>query len=339
MKKILISGYYGFDNFGDEAILSVLLKHLKGHQVTVLSADPEKTYKQHNVHSINSFKPEVVLSKIYDYDLLISGGGSLLQNVTSNNSLIFYTSLIKMFTAARKDAIIFAQGIGPVNGFWGKHIAKSAIKKCKYVSVRDENSQNLLKSWGIKSELVCDPFFDVYLSSPNKTKKVGIQLRKFSTITDKLFDEIIRELAQRFSNREIELISLQDSEDVGISQIFQNKIKAKYPTMKVSIAQNLTMEQLKNRVGEYDYLIAMRYHACLLGLKYGIKTLAISYDPKVETLAKEANIPYLSMNNDDNDYKLEFDKMEKLTSFNLLNYVNSKYFDWSKTGIDEILNS
>ena len=339
MKKILISGYYGFDNYGDEAILSVLLSHLKGNEITVLSANPKKTASMHKVNAINSFNPELIMKKLNDFDVLISGGGSLLQNVTSNKSLLYYCGLIFMFASLKKDVIIFAQGIGPINGFWGKFIAKRALKKCKYISVRDEKSLELLKSWGINhAKLVCDPIFDLQLPQRHKTRKIGIQLRKFHTLTDELFDEIIKQIALKFSDREIELISFQDSEDVGISQVFINKLKKKNPTANVKLIQNLTNEQIIQRVSEYDYLIAMRFHACLLGLKYGIKTLAISYDPKVENLAKDAKIPYLLMDSNKNNYTKAFEDLDNLTPFNLLNYANTKMFNWEDTGIDSIIN-
>lgn len=339
MKKILISGYYGFDNFGDEAILSVLLNHLKGQNVTVLSANPEKTGKTYNVNSINSFNTELIMKRISNFDVLISGGGSLLQNVTSNRSLFYYCGLIQMLTAIKKDVIIFAQGIGPIKGFWGKFIAKSTLKKCKHISVRDEQSLELLKSWGIEANLVCDPVFDLKLPPAKRTRKVGIQLRKFHTLTDELFDEIVKNIALKFGDREIELICFQDSEDEGISKVFLNKLKKKNPTIKAEVITGLSNNQIIQRVSEYDYLIGMRYHACLLGLKFGIKTLAISYDPKVETLAKDAKIPYLVMDSSKNNYQKAFEDLDKLTPFNLLNFANSQEFDWSKTGIDEIINS
>ena len=87
MKKILISGYYGFDNFGDEAILKVLLEKLKDCDVTVLSANPRKTFDTYGVHTVYTFSIEHVLKEIAYCDVLISGGGSLLQNVTSSKSL------------------------------------------------------------------------------------------------------------------------------------------------------------------------------------------------------------------------------------------------------------
>lgn len=339
MKKILISGYYGFDNFGDEAILGVLVNHLRGNDITVLSSNPEKTGRTHNVNSLNSFNPQLIIERLPKFDMLISGGGSLLQNVTSNKSLFYYCGLINIMASLKKDVVIFAQGIGPVKGFWGKLIVKSALKKCKYISVRDEKSQELLKSWGIESNLVCDPIFDLNVPTPKKTRKVGIQLRKFASLTDELFDEIIKQVALKFSDREIELICFQDSEDEGISKVFLNKLKKKNPTIKANIIKNLTNKEVIEKVSEYDYLIGMRFHACLLGLKYGIKTLAISYDPKVETLAKNANIPYLVMDSKKNDYKKAFEDLEKLSPFNLLNFANSQEFDWTKTGIDELLNS
>ncbi len=339
MKKILISGYYGFDNFGDEAILGVLINHLRGNDITVLSSNPEKTGRTHNVNSLNSFNPKLIVERLPKFDMLISGGGSLLQNVTSNKSLFYYCGLINIMASLKKDVVIFAQGIGPVKGFWGKLIVKSALKKCKYISVRDEKSQELLKSWGIESNLVCDPIFDLNVPTPKKTRKVGIQLRKFASLTDELFDEIIKQVALKFSDREIELICFQDSEDEGISKVFLNKLKKKNPTINANIIKNLTNKEVIEKVSEYDYLIGMRFHACLLGLKYGIKTLAISYDPKVETLAKNANIPYLVMDSKKNDYKKAFEDLEKLSPFNLLNFANSQEFDWTKTGIDELLNS
>ena len=339
MKKILISGYYGFDNFGDEAILGVLINHLRGNDITVLSSNPEKTGRTYNVNSLNSFNPKLIVERLPKFDMLISGGGSLLQNVTSNKSLFYYCGLINIMASLKKDVVIFAQGIGPVKGFWGKLIVKSALKKCKYISVRDEKSQELLKSWGIESNLVCDPIFDLNVPTPKKTRKVGIQLRKFASLTDELFDEIIKQVALKFSDREIELICFQDSEDEGISKVFLNKLKKKNPTINANIIKNLTNKEVIEKVSEYDYLIGMRFHACLLGLKYGIKTLAISYDPKVETLAKNANIPYLVMDSKKNDYKKAFEDLEKLSPFNLLNFANSQEFDWTKTGIDELLNS
>ena len=60
-------------------------------------------------------------------------------------------------------------------------------------------------------------------------------------------------------------------------QIFINKLKHVDTNINVILAEGLTIE---------DCLIAMSFHAYLVGVKYRVKTLAIAYDPKVEMLAK-----------------------------------------------------
>ena len=118
-RKFCISGYYGFDNFGDETILKVLTEQLKkfekSSEITVFSSNPLKTEELYNVKSVYSFDLLSVVKELLRCNYLISGGGSLLQDVTSNKSLIYYLGVIAVALFFRKKVIIFAQGIGPIN--------------------------------------------------------------------------------------------------------------------------------------------------------------------------------------------------------------------------------
>jgi polysaccharide pyruvyl transferase CsaB len=335
-KKVLISGYYGFDNFGDELILSLLLDKLKDCDVTVLTANPRKTFDTYGIHTVQTFSYPHVMKEITRCDVLISGGGSLLQNVTSNASLLFYVMIIRLALMLKKEVVIFAQGIGPVKGFMYNNLVKGVLKEAKYISVRDEKSKKLLDKWKIKSNLVCDPAFSLEVSNPERTSKIGVQLRKFDTLTDELFDNIIKQIRTRYYNREIELLSLQDEVDVGISQVFINKFKKVEPNINIKLVKGLNNKQIIERISEYDALIGMRYHACLVGAKYGVKTLAIAYDPKVNMLAEDLGLPVLSMKDKDNDYEKAFNDMENLSRWNLMERVKGKIFSWNATGINEI---
>ena len=94
-KKVLVSGYIGFNNFGDEAIFYALSKKLKNLNctVSVLCNNKDFVEKTYDVITYNFKKPLEILKAILNCDVLISGGGSLLQNKTSNFSL-FYSLFI-----------------------------------------------------------------------------------------------------------------------------------------------------------------------------------------------------------------------------------------------------
>lgn len=337
MKKVLISGYYGFGNFGDELILSLLLDKLKDCKVTVLSSNPRKTYETYGVTSVQTFSFDHVIKEVATCDVLISGGGSLLQNVTSNQSLWFYASIIKLAQAFRKEIVIFAQGIGPVKGWYSTGMTKGILKKANYVSVRDEKSMELMKKWKINhAKLVCDPAYSIEVSQPERTKKIGIQLRKFDTLTDDLFDNIVTQVLSRYYDREIELLCLQDDMDKDVSQIFINKMRLIDSNVKAKVIKGLTPKEIINRISTYDCMIGMRYHACLVATKYGVKTLAIGYDPKVEMLAQDAGIPCLSMDSSKNNYESAFNQMESQSRWNLMENAKSHRFSWDDAGINEI---
>ncbi len=84
--KIMISGYYGFNNTGDEAILKSMVRAFKKKipqiEITVLSQSPLQTSQTSQVKAINRLHLIDIIRWLRDTDLFISGGGGLLQDST-----------------------------------------------------------------------------------------------------------------------------------------------------------------------------------------------------------------------------------------------------------------
>ncbi len=166
--RLAISGYYGFNNSGDEAVLRSILLALEeqgqalGLEVEpiVLSADPAWTSKMYGVESVHRMRPAEVLRAIKSSHGLISGGGSLLQDATSAKTIPYYTGVMKLAQMLGKPTFAYAQGIGPVNRRWLYPMISGVMNKSAYISVRDEESSSLLNRIGIpqdKIEVVPDP--------------------------------------------------------------------------------------------------------------------------------------------------------------------------------------
>ncbi len=325
MTKAVISGYYGFKNFGDEAILSVLVQHLKELNVdtTVFSSNPEFTQETYNVNSIRSFDIKNVIKAISETDFLISGGGSLLQDVTSFKSLVYYSVIIALGILFNKKVLIFAQGIGPINNKFAQIVVKNLLKLCTLVTVRDENSQKLLETWGVKAFRVCDPIYSIDIECGNKTDIVGVQLRDFKTMNQNLLQKLALLIISKFADKKIAIFSLQEVQDLELCQYFEKLLKSFNPEIETEIVT----ENIIQHISELEYLIAMRFHAILVALKCGVKTCAINYDIKVEKLAKEAKIPIISMDAHENMEKI-YQELINLNSDTLLKSANNTDFNW-----------
>ena len=312
MTKYLVSGYIGFDNFGDEAIASILAKYLKSlnpEKITWISSNPEKTARLYGVNSVGMLK---FFNALKNCDVLISGGGSLLQDITSLKSLLYYIFIITLGLIMGKKVYILAQGFTPFRTKFGEFITKFVLKRCYYVSVRDIKSQELLESWGIKSELIFDPVFGIEI--PNiEHKGIGIQLRSFYTVSDKFLEDLAKEISEKFPKEKIKLISLQDSIDLPILKNFQKLLTIK--DVKTEIISNLSVENAIEKISKLEFLISMRFHSCLVGAKAGVKVLGINYDKKVEKLANDIGFPYINLNNVN---------IEQLFNVNTENYILPK---------------
>lgn len=173
-RTIVLSGYYGFQNSGDEAVLRSILTALEtagrkagiAYEPVVLSADPDWTTRMYGVRAVPRMKLGEVRKAIRESDGLISGGGSLLQDATGPASIPYYLGIIKLAQWMRKPTFVYAQGVGPVNRKLFHPLIASVFRKCRYVSVRDMESAELLRSMGLRNEridVVPDPVMGMKL--------------------------------------------------------------------------------------------------------------------------------------------------------------------------------
>lgn len=306
MTKYVVSGYIGFDNFGDEAIAHVLVDKLKAkgaEKITLISSNPEKTTSLYGVNSVPMLK---FLEAIKESDVLVSGGGSLLQDVTSFKSLLYYLGVIYCALFFGKKVEIFRQGIGPINSKIGQILTKFALKHASSISVRDKKSQELLKSWGIEAELLNDPIFDLDLPKKNKKGVVGVQLRNYPTLNEVFLNTLADEIVKRFSDKKIQLLSFQDSIDLAVCEKFA-RILNKKGLNNVEVLKGLSVNDVFERISDLEFLIGMRFHANVVAIKSGVKALAINYDIKVKKLAEEYNLPLVELKQ--KDFSKEFDAL------------------------------
>ena len=311
MKKVVISGYYGFNNFGDEISLQVIVKTLQsqGIDITVLSSNPEMTVLNHGVMSLYTFSIFDIIRQIFVSDALISGGGSLLQDKTSIKSFLYYIFVILIAKILGKKIIIFSQGLTPLKNTYLEKVLSYVLNNVSYISLRDTQSKDYALKIGVhpsKINTFCDCVWALEKKAIERENNIVIQLRDWEDLTEEKLDILARMVANQFPSSSIRLLSLQDNKDLDVLTSLANKLK-KF-NLDVKIFQGLNINQIEDVIASAKYLIAMRYHACLLGIKYNIPTLALSYDEKVRNLAQKFNLSYIYLDEENELFAIEFRK-------------------------------
>jgi len=311
MKKAIICGYYGQGNAGDEALLLSLLERLPDHfEPIILSANPLLTSKNYGVKSYSRFDicRQIISSKKGDF--FIWGGGSLMQDVTSIKSPIFYAGLMKLAQLKGLTTLAYAQGIGPLNSPLTRALTKQVLKGCDGVSVRDKGSAKLLEQWGITHFIAPDP---VWALSSQKNSDlqllpsplIGFNVRNHGTINEDkilLFSEALIKLQKKI-NGNILLIPFQAKNDLPLCEKIGQKLKTNYQI--VNLENPLA---LKGIFQDITMLIGMRLHSLIMGASEGCQCFALSYDPKVTQIMEELNIQgYYLENMPDNAQKIADD--------------------------------
>ncbi len=299
MSRIVVSGYYGSKNAGDEAMLAAMLEVLgdldpKLH-ITVISADPEDTRKRHGVDAISWLGFPTIIRELRQADLLISGGGSLLQNVTSRRSLYYYMVIIMLAHFLGTRVMLYAQGIGPIigrvaqwaMGYLGNHV--------DLITVRDEGSLKELARLGINKTIIectADPVLAIHPVGKEAGRAIfkayhadgakpvlGISVREwqgwhhYKEVLAEVSDMVVRELGAR-----VVFIPMQFPDDVKAAQSIAALTQEECTVLK----DEYTTSEFLSLVGNMDLVLGIRLHALIFAGVMGVPMLGISYDPKID---------------------------------------------------------
>jgi polysaccharide pyruvyl transferase CsaB len=305
--RVLLSGYYGKGNGGDEALLATLLQMLPPHVTpVVLSGDPEETSRRYGVESYNRMAFLQVIQALRSCDVFIWGGGSLMQDVTSTISPFYYGGLMAIAQVLKLKTIAWGQGIGPLLRPQTRWLAKGNFAGCIQVSVRDRSSSTLLSNWNIPHILAPDPVWAL-ASKPVAEladlpkPRIAVTLRNHPQLTETRFANLTRALVelQTATQAFILILPFQKSEDLGIAEKIQLQL-----TDNSKILCLEEPEILKGAFQGVDMVIGMRLHSLIMAASEGCRCFALSYDPKINRLMEDLQIPGWDLENIPDDVDL-----------------------------------
>lgn len=318
-ESVLMSGYYGFDNSGDDAILKAIVKDLKEFNkdldITVLSNNPAKTESMYPVKAVNRFRFKEVICAIKKSSLLISGGGSLLQDITSTRSLLYYLAVMTIAKLYGKRVMVYANGIGPINKNINRVLTKWVLNRADLITLRDEDSREYLEKMKVKNReiyVTADPVFTLDPSSEKVVDKIlinenipkgynliGISVRPWKNannleeIISKTIDYIIKNHGVK-----VVIIPMHYPEDLEISLNILSRVKEDGCFV---LRQKYSVEEIMGVIKRLDVIVAMRLHSLIYAATQSVPMVGLVYDPKVEGILNSIGMEHM-LNVEDLDY-------------------------------------
>lgn len=295
--RIVLAGYYGFGNAGDELILESVCRDLKQHgllnRLTVLSADPDSTRREFSVDAVSRWSPVSVLSALARGEVFLFGGGGLLQDSTGALGIWYYLSLLWAAALLRRKVWIYAAGIGPVGNPAYRWLIARTLETADRVTVRDEESREALRSYGFGGEirLGCDPVLGLDFSRvsgalpPAALRRIVLVVRRSDGEIPEPAVAAVRSIAA-IPGTEISLVGMHpDLDGPFLDQL--SSISRSEGLSSVSISRWKTREELLGILSRAEIVATFRLHGAILAASMGIPVVGVASDPKIEAFMRE----------------------------------------------------
>ena len=297
--NFLINGYFGFQNAGDEAVLAAMIAHLRvfdsSATFVATSGDPAATRQMHGIEAIGRQNPRELLGAMQRCDVFLSGGGSLVQDVTSVRSAIYYTTLLRMAQMLGRPTMVYAQGVGPLRSATARKAARAAFGGARVLTVRDPESAGLLREIGVSRavEITADPVWDLASSEARDQRPEAREwiaaLRSWPGADALALPRLVEALRREAlaAGAELRFLAMQ----TGVDDVL---LRALVSPDEILDTAGWHPRRMVERLSKAERVLAMRLHALIFAASVGVPVVAFDYDPKVRALAGIIGAPLVS---------------------------------------------
>jgi polysaccharide pyruvyl transferase CsaB len=293
---VLLCGYYGEHNLGDDALLQALLAQLPaGCPPLVTAHDQELVRRRFGVATTDRRSLRGVLRALAGCRALVLGGGSLLQDSTSFRSLVYYALLIGAARLRGLPVILWAQGLGPLRRRRSRLLVARLLPLVAAASWRDPASAALGSRMGLVGVVGSDP---VWSLEPRPWHGSGGPLvvcwRPVQQLEGEAWRPWLEALAAlaRRHDREVLWVPFHRHQDTGLLARLQQAGLA--PEDLFARSREVTVEDPNGAAELFasaGLVLAMRLHGLILAAQAGSPCAALSYDPKVAAAAAAIGCP------------------------------------------------
>ena len=289
-KRLLLVGYFGYGNLGDELLwqtfTSRFLADFEKYSVTLLHSGRNAMANTPRFSTVNRRDPLLLLEEILTCEALVIPGGGVLQSKTSLGSLIYYLLLLSLARLSGARLVLLCQGLGPFRqeGWLAGQVNRwlmAELKLASYISLRDTGSAEILNSLTgindapVSSDLafLCDTAaVSHHDRKPDKLRVYAI-LRGSIAESASLAADLLQ-MNEDLENFELCPAALQPGEDDELWR------KAGWKGKVIYCAEP------ENILAEADLLVSMRLHGCIIATLAAVPWIALAYDPKVSAFAE-----------------------------------------------------
>ena len=308
---IIISGYYGFANLGDDTLLRSLIASLRHEKpdikITVLSSNSKKMRSLYGARTVNRYNIPAIIAEMKHAKLLINGGGNLIQDGTSRKSLFYYTFIMKLAKKMGLKLALYANGIGPLYDKRSMKLAAKVIDSADMITLRDPESLELIKEIGChnaaeRALISADPAFNRLDTDPKWIEFVlaregldpagryfMVSVRSGNTLDgsktsydDRVVSELSRavgEISEKYSLTPI-FVPFQSEVDNDITERVQKQAGAG------RIMSGLSASELCGILDMCEFALSMRLHLLIFAASHCVPMIGVSYDKKVDSFMR-----------------------------------------------------
>ena len=298
-RRILLCGYYGFGNIGDDALLRSAVKRARKEypncHITALTKKGDKDRRLFGVRCVKRTNAFSVAKEIKKADAVIFGGGTLLQNDTSRRSLMYYLKILCYAQRKCIDTLLWGNGIGRIDGEYFRRRTAITLSKCDHVGLRDDGSveaaKKLLEQYSLQSKAIHRENDLAVNTTPCDADRLAYIFSQLGILADDRILVVAAKGSDGMMYRKMLEKYVSTACKSGLIPVYipmypEEDIEASLQMLRLlggRLAYPVGVADVRGIVGRAEMVVAMRFHTLVFARDANVPFVAFGSQPKLDS--------------------------------------------------------